>query len=567
MSLLPVLGYGESIAFSVTCALLAHALYNRYEFDSVKVLPHLLLLVILPLIPGFFISHHSTSVLQSHIFSYLIFYFTLFTSIILYRISPLHPLSSYPGPFLARISKLWGAWHASKGKDHLLFKQMHDKYGPYVRTGPNELSILDVEVIPEILGVNGMPRGPQWDGRRKPGTTPSLISTRSTREHAMRRKPWTRAFSPSSVKEYEPFVQRRALQLAGELEKRSVLGSIDLTDWFNFFAFDIMGDMALGGGFELMRDGGDNQGIWTILHTGLEKMAILQHMPWLSRILFQFSFGTESATRMTEFCQEQARKRADRGSVRKDLFYHLLDEGGVEKVKPAFRHVLSDSMLALVAGSDTTSITLGGVFFYLLKNKELYARLRNEVDSVFPPGEGEPFDTLKLSDMPFLNAVIFESLRLQPPVGSSLQRAPEHGSGGKIIAGRLLPEGTAIKIPPYALFRDSRYFSPAPDSFLPDRWLYPSEDLKGSSLNTTFFTDSRAFIPFSMGPGSCAGKPLAILELRTVIATLMQRFDIQFAEGYNVSEWEKSKEDWFAMKNGRLPVTIRPRNLKSVEVA
>ena len=54
------------------------------------------------------------------------------------------------------------------------------------------------------------------------------------------------------------------------------------------------------------------------------KMAILQHMPWLSRILFQFSFGTESATRMTEFCQEQARKRATRGSTRKDLFYHLV---------------------------------------------------------------------------------------------------------------------------------------------------------------------------------------------------------------------------------------------------
>ncbi|PAV19188.1 cytochrome P450 [Pyrrhoderma noxium] len=531
---LPALSYEESIIFVVTCAFLTHALYNRYEFDSVKVLPHLLLLFVLPLLP-------------------------------VYRLSPLHPLSSYPGPVLARVSKIWGALHASKGKDHLLFKRMHDKYGPYVRTGPNELSVLDVEVIPEILGTNGMPRGPQWDGRRKPGSTPSLISTRSTREHAVRRKPWTRAFSPASVKEYEPFVQRRALQLAGELEKRSELGPIDLTEWFNYFAFDIMGDMALGGGFELMRDGGDNEGIWTILHTGLEKMAILQHMPWLSRILFQFSFGTESATRMTEFCQEQARKRATRGSTRKDLFYHLLDEGGVEKVKPPFRYVMSDSMLALVAGSDTTSITLGGVFFYMLKNPGLYDRLRREVDSTFPLGEGEPFDSQKLANMPFLNSVIFESLRLQPPVGSSLQRAPEPGSGGKIVAGRFLPEGTAIKIPPYALFRDLRYFSPAPESFLPDRWLLPTEDVQESETNVNFSTDVRAFIPFSVGPGSCAGKPLAILELRIVIATLMQKFEMQFAEGYDISEWEEAKEDWFAMKNGRLPVTIRLRRLRKPE--
>lgn len=154
---LPALSYEESIIFVVTCAFvsrlyrifliilcknvylllvqLTHALYNRYEFDSVKVLPHLLLLFVLPLLPGLFMAQHTASLLRAHIFSYLIFYTTLFTSIIVYRLSPLHPLSSYPGPVLARVSKIWGALHASKGKDHLLFKRMHDKYGPYVRTG------------------------------------------------------------------------------------------------------------------------------------------------------------------------------------------------------------------------------------------------------------------------------------------------------------------------------------------------------------------------------------------------------------------------------------------------
>ena len=66
--------------------------------------------------------------------------------------------------------------------------------------------------------------------------------------------------------------------------------------------------------------------------------------------------------------------------------------------------------LAIVAGSDTTSTTLSGIFFYLLTNPEYYARLREEVDAYFPPGEGEPFDGTRLAEMKYLNAVMYAFL-------------------------------------------------------------------------------------------------------------------------------------------------------------
>lgn len=62
--------------------------------------------------------------------------------------------------------------------------------------------------------------------------------------------------------------------------------------------------------------------------------------------------------------------------------------------------------LAIVAGSDTTSTTLSGIFYYLLTNPEYYIRLRKEVDEAFPPGEGEPYDGTKLAEMKFLNAIM-----------------------------------------------------------------------------------------------------------------------------------------------------------------
>ena len=73
---------------------------------------------------------------------------------------------------------------------------------------------------------------------------------------------------------------------------------------------------------------------------------------------------------------------------------------------PSDGEIISDGLLAIVAGSDTTSTTLSGLFYYLLSNPLDYERLQNELDSAFPPGEGNPFDSTKLSGLPFLNAVM-----------------------------------------------------------------------------------------------------------------------------------------------------------------
>lgn len=84
-----------------------------------------------------------------------------------------------------------------------------------------------------------------------------------------------------------------------------------------------------------------------------------------------------------------------------------IDEDHIEKERPSEAEVLSDGLLAIVAGSDTTSTVLSGIFFYLLSNPACYKRLQEEVDGTFPVGEGYPFDSAKLADMPYLNAVMY----------------------------------------------------------------------------------------------------------------------------------------------------------------
>ncbi|KAL5532679.1 hypothetical protein ACEPAF_4453 [Sanghuangporus sanghuang] len=199
---------------------------------------------------------------------------------------------------------------------------------------------------------------------------------------------------------------------------------------------------------------------------------------------------------------------------------------------------INDVLVAIGAGADTTSTALGGLFFYLLPNPSVFYRLRKELDSEFPIGEGEPFDALKLTSQPYLNAVINETLRLQPAVPTSLQRCPLEGSGGKMVAGRFfVSESTALYVPPYILHRDSRYFSPFPDSFIPDRWLDVNRE--------KFTTNTAAYIPFSTGPANCVGKNLALLEMRMAVATIVQRFDMKFASGYDPCKREEDLQDFY----------------------
>ncbi|KAJ7729247.1 cytochrome P450, partial [Mycena maculata] len=183
--------------------------------------------------------------------------------------------------------------------------------------------------------------------------------------------------------------------------------------------------------------------------------------------------------------------------------------------------------------------------------------LRKEIDEAFPRNENSsPADeTSKLATMPLLNAIINEALRLQPPVPTGLQRAPMPGGGGKVVGSIFVPEGTAVYMSPYAIHRDPRYFNPDPDRFWPERWL----DDEHQTCTDPVQTDHSAFLPYSVGPMNCAGKLLAQLELRVVVATLVQQLDMELETGWDRTQWEQGLEDFFVFKKGVLPVIIKSR--------
>jgi hypothetical protein len=64
----------------------------------------------------------------------------------------IHPLHPFPGPFMAKFCDLWRFRSAATGKSHLKMIELHQKYGPIVRTGPTTLSLADPSYIQKIYG-------------------------------------------------------------------------------------------------------------------------------------------------------------------------------------------------------------------------------------------------------------------------------------------------------------------------------------------------------------------------------------------------------------------------------
>jgi hypothetical protein len=81
-----------------------------------------------------------------------VYWASLAASVSTYRLSPFHPLAQYPGPFLARVSRLWALRVVLGGKQCLVSHRLFERYGDIVRTGPNHLIIRDAAAIPIILG-------------------------------------------------------------------------------------------------------------------------------------------------------------------------------------------------------------------------------------------------------------------------------------------------------------------------------------------------------------------------------------------------------------------------------
>ena len=166
-----------------------------------------------------------------------------------------------------------------------------------------------------------------------------------------------------------------------------------------------------------------------------------------------------------------------------------------------------DHLLTLfVAGHETVANGLCWACYLLAQHPSVTAKLLAEIEREL---RGEPPTLADLNRLPYLDQVVKESLRLYPPA-TSLFRTSRVSFTWQ---GYEFPAGATIMYTPFLSHRVAEHF-PEPEAFRPERF----------DPTVSVVPPSYAYIPFGGGPRSCVGAPFATLELKTVLAMILQRY-------------------------------------------
>uniref|UniRef100_A0A182IWA1 Uncharacterized protein n=1 Tax=Anopheles atroparvus TaxID=41427 RepID=A0A182IWA1_ANOAO len=183
-----------------------------------------------------------------------------------------------------------------------------------------------------------------------------------------------------------------------------------------------------------------------------------------------------------------------------------IDEEGIREEVDTF----------MFEGHDTTAAAIMFTILLLANEPEVQERCAAEslalLERLSPNGEGMRPSVQDYQNLPYLDRVVKESLRLYPPV-AFISRAT---TGQLVIDGTTFPHNTISHIHIYDLHRDPDQF-PDPERFDPERFL----------PEVTEKRNPYAYVPFSAGPRNCIGQKFAMLEIKTVIMCLLQHFRIK----------------------------------------
>jgi cytochrome P450 len=183
--------------------------------------------------------------------------------------------------------------------------------------------------------------------------------------------------------------------------------------------------------------------------------------------------------------------------------------------------VLTTCLSMVLAGSETTAISLSAVFYYLLKNPGCYETLMREIDGAVKDGTIEDNEENLVSwtasqKLPYLDAVIQEAFRLHPAAGLILERVvPPQGID---ILGEHVPGGTIVGCNAWVLHRRPEIFGEDVEVFRPERWLEASP-AKLKEMKATMFQ-------FGAGARTCIGKNISLLEIYKLVPSFMRRFEV-----------------------------------------
>ncbi|KAH7043358.1 cytochrome P450 monooxygenase-like protein, partial [Macrophomina phaseolina] len=437
-----------------------------------------------------------------------------------------HPLAAFPGPTCAAFSRLPLAAKTFSGTTHTWMQQLHARYGPIVRIAPDELSTVSAEAWSDIYK-------PRYSLSKDPySLLPPLngahsLFTAQGAEHRRLRKTFTPAFTEKALSQQASIIESYADLFISRLGRETANAkgnSLDITKYFGYVALDIIADLAFGESFHGIEDNNEHnwiQGFFLGAKFGNIRNCLNHFHPF--EVLFGMLFLRVTAKNrarnwaLTDANVNKRLEMGDLGEQRSDFMTPCIGKIGPDTITR--KELNSNSLGFIIAGCQLPTIMLSTATYQLLSNPRTLQRLMQEVRTSFTAEDEITVSSTK--GLPYLRAVILETLRLEHPAPTQLARVvpPQ----GHVVAGRWIPGKAVIGMAIHAIQR-SRLHWADPNGFHPERFLsseHPYHDARFEADNKD------SFRPFSMGSRHCIGYKVVLAEARVLLARICWNFELR----------------------------------------
>lgn len=231
--------------------------------------------------------------------------------------------------------------------------------------------------------------------------------------HVAKNKNIVAGFQLSNIIKSEPQVDACIEMLEGHLDRMAQEGTtpVELSRWFNYFAFDVAGEATFSRRFGFLDTGLDVGGAYANGRMVLLYISLVGRAYWMHRFLLANplldKLGLRPLNHLETTTISAIEARSKNPEVRKDMMEQWLEMRRNHPERMAEKEIFCAAMGNVAAGSDTVSATTQALFYHLLKNPKHLNRLREELDSAHARGELSRYATYnEAQKLPFLQACV-----------------------------------------------------------------------------------------------------------------------------------------------------------------
>lgn len=355
----------------------------------------------------------------------------------------------------------------------------------------------------------------------------SVVTIRNENRHNRLRRSVANAFTATATLDYEPHIDRTIEELLESLGRQR---TFDLSRKMVYFGLDAASGFAFDSPMGCLAADADVHGMIAVTRERMRHWTLWASLPGLERLIFRnpVALRMKSATQSSSVRAamsrlEERKKPPQKDPEGPDLLTRFLEALEQDPDTLNEGSVISLLMSMIAAGSDTIAITSTATMFHLMKNPKVLARLQEELEA---SDLSTPIPAYsQISKLPYLHAVIKESMRLFPSLTHPLERLVP--SGGVSIAGIFLPQGTSVGSLQLALHLSQAAFGEDADVFRPARWLEANaEQLRVMEM---------AHLGFGRGRRACIGQNIATMELKKILSAMLMNYKVSCGQTITTS--------------------------------